>query len=395
MNCRHCGNELKHELVDLGLHPHSNAFGPKDQSLTQYPLVVMVCDKCFLTQCLDVGYDEKDIFGQKYPYKSGQNKAWVEHCDNLAKKLIKGCYVDRFSRIIEIGSNDGCGLSYLQSQGYNALGIDPSGTDNNEYSVPTISDFYGTATVIEYKLINLDVIICRNTLAQIPDINNFFKAINLSLKDEGVLIMEVPSLMNLINECQFDTIYHEHYFYFSLISLSHILRSHGLRFRYVEKIRTHGGSYRVWIEKGDTDFDIESDILSEEIAYGMADLRTYQGFQKEVNAVKNHFLSWLILNQDKNIIAYGAAAKGNTFLNFAGAGSDLLKLIVDFTPEKQGTFAPGSRIPVVDEDTIRSLKPTRIIILPWNWKDAIVERLSYVREWGCKFITFIPEYHEA
>ena len=394
MNCRFCGNELKHEFVDLGLQPHSNSFGPKNQSLTHYPLVAMACEKCFLVQTLDVGYSEKSIFGEKYPYRSGQNKAWVKHCDDLAKKLIDGCHIDEFSGILEIGSNDGCGLGYLRANDYDVLGIDPSGVRDNEYLVPTICDFYNVDAVSKYHLTKIDVILCRNTLAQIPDINGFFKAINLSLRDDGVLIIEVPSLMNLINQCQFDTIYHEHYFYFSLVSLSNILKAFGLRFRYVEDIDTHGGSYRVWIEKGEADPELEADFLAKEIAYGMKDIETYGGFQHEVDAIKNHFLSWLLLNKHQKIIGYGAAAKANTLLNFAGVKPDLLPLIVDFTPEKQEMFTPGSCIPVVSEDVIRTYKPSTIVIFPWNWKDAIIERLSYVREWGCKFVTFLPRYKE-
>lgn len=400
--CRFCGKELKYDFVDLGLSPLADEFLSAENSLKGqmfYPLKVKVCDNCFLVQAGEYSSPEK-LF-HDYKYMSSNSAMWLKHASDYADMIVERLSLKSDSTVVEIASNDGYLLQYFNKKGIRNYGVEPA--DNcaeiaRSKGIDVVTAFFGDKTAAELANTKgkADLIIGNNVLAHVPDINSFVEGMNILLKDNGTITMEFPHLLNLMKQCQFDTIYQEHFSYISLYAIKQVFEAHGLKIYDVEQIPTHGGSLRIYAEHSDGIIPISENVgnlLNEEIEYGINKIDTYLDFQKRVRKIKYKTLELLckLAEENKKVIGYGAAAKGNTFLNYCGIGREFLPYIVDVTPEKQGLFTPGRLIEVVGEEVISKIKPDYIAILPWNWKEEITKRLEFTREWGCKLITFIPE----
>jgi C-methyltransferase C-terminal domain/Putative zinc binding domain/Methyltransferase domain len=404
MNCRFCRKTLTHEFIDLVNAPPSNAFLTKEQLNEPevfYPLKLFVCDSCFLVQ---IGEYKKssDIFDSEYVYFSSFSKTWLAHAKKYADMMIGRYGYNQNSQIIEIASNDGYLLQYFQEKGIPSLGIEPAeGTAvaARKKGIETIVDFFGKR--LAHKLVNEgkkgDLVIGNNVLAHVPNINDFVQGLKILLKDKGLITMEFPHLMQLVENNQFDTIYHEHFSYFSLYTVQTIFKHHGLDIFDVEELGTHGGSLRVYIKHMEDDSKENSEkvlnLLDREDGKGMLDISYYLGFQEKADKVKYDLLDFLIdkKRQSKTIVGYGAAAKGNTLMNYCGIKRDMIDFVVDLSPYKQGKYLPGSHIPVVSEEQIKKLKPDYVLILPWNIKQEIMEQLSYIRMWNGHFFVAVPD----
>ena len=403
MNCRHCHVELKHNFIDLKTSPPSNAYLSKnalEKEEVWYPLKVMVCDHCWLVQTEDfVGADE--MFSEDYAYFSSFSASWLKHAQNYVEKMASRFSLNKSSSVVEIAANDGYLLQYVQQRDIPCYGIEPTKSTAaaaREKGISIIEDFFGEAKAKELAAQgrHADLTAANNVLAHVPDINDFVKGFSILLKENGVATFEFPHLLNLVIKNQFDTIYHEHYSYLSLITVQQIFKRNGLTVFDVEKLSTHGGSLRVYAQRSDTgQHAINSNVdnlIEEEIDNKLNTLTFYNGFQEKAEKVKNDLL--LFLKEAKKnkltVAAYGAAAKGNTLLNFAGINSELISYVVDLNPAKQNQFMPGSHIPIVNEEHLKKHRPDRIIILPWNLKKEIMEQLSYISAWKGKFITAIP-----
>jgi hypothetical protein len=409
MNCRHCNTPLNHTFLDLGFAPPSNAYLTADD-LTKpevyYPLKVRVCDRCWLVQTEDYP-GAVTLFSPDYAYFSSTSTIWLDHAARYARKVIAGFGLNADSRVIEIASNDGYLLKNFVAADIPCLGIEPTadtGATAQKLGIPVLKAFFcealGRDLAAQGKQASL--IIGNNVYAHVPDINDFTRGMKAALATEGNITLEFPHLLNLIRYSQFDTVYHEHFSYLSLYSVDRIFKAAGLRVRDVESLSTHGGSLRVYgcheADPRPTLPGVEK-MLAEENREGLQSLTTYQRFQKKADTVKNDLLDFLI-NQKKTgkqVAAYGAAAKGNTLLNYAGVKPDLLSFVCDAAASKQGKFLPGSRIPIVKEEMIKEQKPSYVIILPWNIKGEIMEQLDYIRDWGGKFVTAVPilEFFDA
>jgi 2-polyprenyl-3-methyl-5-hydroxy-6-metoxy-1,4-benzoquinol methylase len=403
MNCRFCGTILKYELIDLGYAPPSNAFLSKDQLKRQeihYPLKLFVCENCFLVQ-IDEYKKSREIFNAEYFYFSSFSKSWLDHAKNYAAMMINGFGYDCHSRIIEIASNDGYLLQFFKERGISTLGIEPAaGTavEAQKKGIETIVDFFtkDLARSLAEKGRKADLLIGNNVLAHIPDLNDFVTGLKMVLEPAGIITMEFPHLMQIIEHGQFDTIYHEHYSYFSLMTVNNIFRKHGLEIFDVQKLPTHGGSLRIFAHHAEdrTRQILEGvfDLVEEEISKGLNSLSYYEHFQKKADQVKYDLLEFLIQKKIAGckVAAYGAAAKGNTLLNYCGIKKDLVPFVVDASPHKQGRYLPGSHIPVLSENEIMIQKPDFILIMPWNIKEEIMAQLAYVRRWGGRFVIPIP-----
>jgi SAM-dependent methyltransferase len=403
VNCRFCGETLKHEFVDLVASPPSNAY------LTQsdlgrpefyFPLKLFVCSSCFLVQIDEYEKSEK-LFSDSYAYFSSYSTTWLAQCKSYAESIRRRLALGTHSLVIEVASNDGYLLQYFKEVGIPVLGIEPTKSTASaarEKGIETIEAFL-TRELAQQTVnrgVAADLLIGNNVLAHVPDINDFVEGLALLLKPQGVLTMEFPHLLRLVEECQFDTIYHEHFSYLSLVFVNKLFDRHGLVIFDVEQLPTHGGSLRVYASHMDRDKMKNSrsveEILSLERSHGLTTMEFFEGFQARVNAVKNEFLNFLIEQKGlgKVVIGYGAAAKGNTLLNYCGVKPDLLPFVVDRSPHKQGHYLPGSHIPIVEEDRIRERKPDFIVIFPWNLKQEITQQLAYIRDWGARFVTVIP-----
>ncbi len=404
MKCRFCGTTLTNEFIDLVNAPPSNAFLTEKQLNEPeifYPLKLFVCHNCFLVQ-IDEYRDSKKIFNQNYAYFSSYSTSWLEHAKRYVEMIIDRFGFDENSQVIEIASNDGYLLQYFQLKQIPVLGIEPAtnvAMSAQEKGIETIEDFFGVN--LANRLVSqdrmADLIIGNNVFAHVPDVNDFVAGLKIVLKDKGVITLEFPHLMQLIEQNQFDTIYHEHFSYFSFSTAKLIFEKHGLELFDVEQISTHGGSLRIYGKHKDDASKITSSnvaaLIKKEETRGMLTISYYKGFQGNVEKVKCDFVNFL-LNQKKNgkkVAAYGAAAKGNTLLNYCGIKKDLVEFVVDASPHKQGKFLPGSHIPVVKEHEITRWKPDYVLILPWNIKEEITEQLSYIRDWGGRFVTAVPE----
>ena len=405
MNCRFCNHKLSNLFVDLNSSPPSNAFLSKEQ-LNQgevyYPLILYVCDQCYLVQ-IDEYKKANEIFNQEYVYFSSYSTSWLKHCERYSEMVTNRFGLNEKSLVVEIASNDGYLLQYFKNKNIPVLGIEPThGTAGVAIAkgINTIVEFFGEA--FAKRIINdypkADLLIGNNVLAHVPDINDFVKGLKVALKEDGVITMEFPHLLKLIEDCQFDTIYHEHFSYLSFITVEKIFAAHGLTLFDVEEIPTHGGSLRIYGQHQEYTStrpvgpNVEA-LRSKEIAGRLKDMEYYKEFQQRVNKVKYGLLEFLINQRIKGarIAAYGAAAKGNTILNYCGVKHDLIDFVVDISPYKQGKYLPGAHIPVVNEDELRNQKPEYILILPWNIKNEIMEQLAYVKEWDAKFVIAIPE----
>lgn len=404
MNCRFCKKELTHEFVDLGFSPPSNSFLTKEQlnsPETFYPLKIMVCEKCFLVQ-IDELAKHDDIFNADYVYFSSFSTSWLAHAHAYTQMMIKRFGFNEKSQVIEIASNDGYLLQYFKEQGVPVLGIEPAANTAvvaKEKGIESVVDFFGVrlANLLVAKGTKADLLLGNNVLAHVPDINDFVGGLKILLKENGVITFEFPHLLQLIDKNQFDTIYHEHFSYFSFYTTQKIFEKHGLQLFDVEEIPTHGGSIRIFAKHKEDNSKTISDsvdrMLQKEKAFGLNELAIYQTFQKKAEKVKNDFTQFLLhAKQDgKKVAGYGAAAKGNTLLNFAGIKKDLLHFITDASPHKQNKFLPGVHIPVYDEQKIKMEKPDYVVVLPWNLKEEICAQLTYIKEWGGKFVVAVPE----
>jgi len=404
MKCRHCGEELNHTFIDLGSSPPSNSY-LTEQTMKEpekwYPLKVMVCGNCWLVQTEDfVGFGE--MFSEDYAYFSSYSSTWLEHARDYVDKMTSRFNLDSDSMVVEIAANDGYLLQYVKGKSIPCYGIEPTHSTAQaarEKNIEIIEEFFGVklAKDLVDKDRQADLIAANNVLAHVPDINDFVKGFSILLKPEGVATFEFPHLLNLVDKNQFDTIYHEHYSYLSLVAVRTIFEVNGLTIFDVEEIPTHGGSLRVFAQCKETgQHEISNNvnaILTIEEKSGINTLDFYSRLQQQAEKIKFGLLQFLMdeRNKMKKVAAYGAAAKGNTVLNFSGVRTDLISYVVDLNPAKQGKYMPGSRIPIVDEDKIKRDKPDYILILPWNIKNEVIEQLAYIREWGGKFVTSVPE----
>lgn len=405
MNCRFCNNRLKFVFLDLNNCPPSNSFltvEELNEAEVYYPLKLYVCDKCFLVQ-LDEYKKAKEIFNKDYLYFSSFSTSWLKHCELYADNVEKRFGLNNKSLVVEIASNDGYLLQFFKRKGIPVLGIEPTGNTAQvalEKGIETEIEFFGEAFAKDLNLrkIKADLLIGNNVLAHVPDINDFVKGLKIALKDDGVITMEFPHLLKLIDECQFDTVYHEHFSYLSFTTVSKIFDSHGLMIFDVDEIPTHGGSLRIYAQhKEFTNVraleKAVNSLLEKESDAGIFQMNFYDGFQGKINKIKYELLKFLLKqkSEGKKVAAYGAAAKGNTLLNYCGVRSDLIDFVVDASTYKQNKYLPGSHIPVCNEKKINDDKPDFIFILPWNIKDEIMKQLDYVKEWDANFFISIPE----
>jgi SAM-dependent methyltransferase len=403
MKCRFCHHELTHVFIDLVNAPPSNSFLTKDQlneSEVFYPLKLYVCDNCFLVQ-IDEYKEYGEIFNQDYVYFSSFSSSWLEHAKKYVDMITNRLRLSTESHVMEIASNDGYLLQYFKEKQIPCMGIEPSVNTAQvarEKGIEILEEFFG-ADLAESLVQNgrkADLIIGNNVLAHVPDINDFVSGLKTVLKNSGVVTMEFPHVMRLIDENQFDTIYHEHFSYLSFYTVHRIFKEHGLAIFDVEELPTHGGSLRIYARHDEDDskpvmLNVEV-LLEKEVAKGMVHLDYYLDFQQKADTVKYALLAFLLKQkvQGKKVAGYGAAAKGNTLLNYCGVKKDLIEFVVDASPHKQGKFLPGSHIPVVKEEEITRLKPDCILILPWNIKDEIIAQLDYIHAWEGKFVIPMP-----
>lgn len=403
MNCKHCRHELTQVFCDLQTCPPSNAMVKPEMinyPETYFPLKVFVCDKCWLVQ-VDELEKADAIFNNEYTYFSSYSTSWLQHAKAYTDYMTERFGLDQNSLVVEVASNDGYLLQYFKERNIPVLGVEPTANTAQvaiEKGIENIVDFFGS-NLAESKLKGkADLILGNNVLAHVPDINDFVKGVKIALKPNGVNTFEFPHLLKLVQHNQFDTIYHEHFSYLSLTNLVSVFGEQELEIFDVQELPTHGGSLRVFTKhKEDNSKQIEPTVaamLVKENAAGISSLAYYQNFQSKVEKIKYDFTDFLILQKraGKKVIGYGAAAKGNTLLNYCGIkGNDLIEFVVDASPYKQNKLLPGSRIPVISKEKIEEFKPDFIIIFPWNLKDEISEQLSYVRNWGAMFVIAIPE----
>lgn len=403
MKCRHCNQELEHTFADLGTSPPSNSY-LKEEHLNKpelfYPLRVKVCESCWLVQAEDFT-NREEFFSNDYAYFSSFSTTWLVHAKEYVDKMKARFELDKNSFVVEVASNDGYLLQYVKELSIPCLGIEPTKSTADAATIkgiPTLQEFFGVkladSLVRENK--KADLTAANNVLAHVPDINDFIAGFATLLKDTGVSTFEFPHLLQLVNHTQFDTIYHEHYSYLSLFAVRNIFLKNGLEVFDVEELSTHGGSLRVYAQKKNVGpqkiSERVTDLIEREKKAGIDSIAFYKGFQEKINFAKNRMLEFLIEANRNNslVVGYGAAAKGNTFLNYAGIRSDLVSFVVDKNPSKQNKFLPGSRIPIYSEQMIKERKPHFVVIFPWNLKGEISNQLSYIREWGGKFVVAIP-----
>jgi SAM-dependent methyltransferase len=402
-HCRFCRKPLTNLVVDLGMSPLCESYVPADRLNDMepfYPLVVYVCSECFLVQ-LDEYVPAQDIFTE-YAYFSSYADSWVEHSRLYTEMITERMGLDKNSFVVELASNDGYLLQHFVAKGIPVLGIEPAANIAkvaNEKGIPTKVEFFGAESakrlVAEGKM--ADLVLGNNVLAQVPDINDFVQGMKMILKPGGVVTMEFPHLMRLMTENQFDTIYHEHFSYFSYFTAKKIFAAHGLRLFDVEELSTHGGSLRIFgchdndAEKAETERSKE--LIERELKAGYNELEAYRAFEEQVKETKRKLLEFLIKarREGKSVAGYGAPGKGNTLLNYCGIRTDFVEYTVDRNPYKQGKFLPGTHIPIYTPDRIKQTKPDYVLILPWNFKDEIIKQNAFIREWGGQFVVPIPE----
>jgi len=404
MQCRFCKTQLKHVFIDLGNSPPSNSFLTKEQLNEPevfYPLKVYTCHNCFLVQ-IDEYKKSEAIFNNNYAYFSSYSSTWLTHAEKYSAMMIKRFGIDRNSKVVELASNDGYLLQYFKQKNIPILGIEPTANTADvaiKKGIETIIDFFGVRLAKELikKNIYADLLLGNNVLAHVPDIVDFVGGMKIILRKTGVITMEFPHLMQLVENNQFDTVYHEHFSYLSFHTVKQIFESQGLELFDVEEIPTHGGSLRIYAKhKEDKTKEISTNVaalLKKEEDKGMNALSYFNNFQQKALKVKIDLLNFLITqkNAARRIAAYGAAAKGNTLLNYCGVRNDMIEYVVDANPHKQGKFLPASHISVVNEQHLKNERPDFVIILPWNLKSEITEQLSYIGKWGGKFVIPVPE----
>ena len=401
--CRFCGETLHTGFADLGETPLANSYldnADPDAADPRYPLHAHVCDGCFLVQVEDV-VPAEEIFSD-YAYFSSFSTSWVAHAEAYTKMATKRFGLDTSSSVIEVASNDGYLLQHFVAAGIPALGIEPAvnvAKTAEANGVPTMAAFFGLelAKTLRAEETQADLLLGNNVLAHVPDINGFVAGLAHLLSEHGVLTMEFPHLARLIEDAQFDTIYHEHFSCFSLLVVEKVFARHGLRLFDVEELPTHGGSLRIFASQSDGDVRPEEDgllkVRRDETAMALDRVENYAGFQIRVEAIRDGLLAFLVRAQadGKTVAAYGAAAKGNTLLNYCGVDSTQINFVADISDQKQGKFLPGSRIPIVSPERLRDTKPDFVLILPWNLKREITTAHDYIADWGGQFVVAVPE----
>ena len=399
--CRFCNANLI-SFCDLGRSPLANSFLNKKQLQNKehfYPLHAYICEKCLLVQ-LEEFESPTNIFTD-YAYFSSYSQTWLKHCQDYTNQVISRFKLDGNKNVIEIASNDGYLLKYFKEANIPVLGIEPAlnvAQAAEASGVPTIKSFFNPELAKQLSVENkqADLLICNNVLAHVPNLNDFIAGLKLLLKPEGVITLEFPSLNKLIEQNQFDTIYHEHFSYFSFLIVEKIFSHHGLSLFDVDELNTHGGSFRIYAQhQENTDNPISENVSRVKLMEnnkGLDRLSSYLNFKKQVEVTKQQLYSFLTekKKQGKAIAAYGAPAKGNTLLNYCNIGTDLIDYTVDLNPGKQGHFLPGTHIPIFHPDKIKDTKPDYILILPWNIKTEIMEQINFINTWGGKFIIPIP-----
>jgi 2-polyprenyl-3-methyl-5-hydroxy-6-metoxy-1,4-benzoquinol methylase len=404
MQCRFCKTELEHVFIDLFNSPASNSFLTKEQLNEPevfYPLKVYTCSNCFLVQVDE--YKKSDaIFNNEYVYYSSYSTSWLAHAKQYVELMTNRFKLNENSQVIEIASNDGYLLQYFKQKNIPVLGIEPTANTAQvaeEKGIESLVDFFGVrlAETLTAKGIQADLLLGNNVLAHVPDINDFVGGMKIILKPQGVITMEFPHLMQLVENNQFDTIYHEHFSYLSFHTVKKIFEAQGLELFDVDELSTHGGSLRIYAKhKEGLTKEISDNVnalLKKEKDKGMLSLSYYNNFQQKALTIKLALTSFLIQQKKagKKVAAYGAAAKGNTLLNYCGIKNDLIGFVVDANPHKQNKWLPASHIPVVNEEYLRQAKPDFVILFPWNLKDEIIKQLSYIKNWNAQFVLPIPK----
>ena len=401
--CRYCQSVLRYTFVDLGMSPIANCY-LKQRQLNQmeafYPLHAYVCDHCFLVQLEE--FETPEHIFKDYAYFSSFSDTWLQHAKSYVNMIIERLQLSESSQIIEIASNDGYLLQYFLARGMSVLGIEPAANvamHAVNKGIPTVEKFFGenTARQLVQEGIKADLLIGNNVLAHVPKLNDFIRGMKILLGPQGVITLEFPHLMRLMDENQFDTIYHEHFSYFSFTTVTNIFSFHRLTIFDVEELSTHGGSLRIYARHSEyTSNTINQhviDLLNREKLSGLMSLEHYLSFSKKIQKAKYDMLRFLISAKEggKSIVGYGAPAKASTLLNYCGIRTDFIDYTVDRNPQKQGCYLPGSHIPIIHPDQIKITQPDYIFILPWNLTSEIIEQIAYIREWGGKFVVLIPE----
>lgn len=400
--CRFCHHMLRDVVIDLGASPLSNAYIPTERHMEMepfYPLKVWFCPQCGLVQ-LEEFTSPSAIFSD-YDYFSSYSETWLAHARHYVEHMTRDYGINKSSQVVEIASNDGYLLQYFIQKGIKALGVEPAANVAEvarQKGVPTENVFFGehTARKLKERGYAADLVLGNNVLAHVPDINDFVEGFHVLLKPEGFMTVEFPHLLNLIRETQFDTIYHEHFSYLSLKTVRTIFAEHGLQVFHVEELSTHGGSLRVFachVERPRAVSSAVEEILTREQAFGLMKFAGYQNLADAALKIKLDLLDFLICARraTKKVCGYGAAAKGNTLLNYAGVRHDLIDAVADRNPHKQGKYLPGSRIPVITPEKLLEMRPDYVLILPWNLGEEITAQLAKIRDWGGRFVTAVPE----
>jgi SAM-dependent methyltransferase len=404
-SCRFCGAALEHTFVDLGMSPLCESYVPADRVAAMeafYPLHAKVCEGCLLVQLEE--FVTADAIFSEYAYFSSYSDSWVAHARNYVEMAVERFGLDASSLVVELASNDGYLLQHVAERGIPALGIEPAAnvaSAARERGIETVVEFFGRelAASLAAEGRSADLLVANNVMAHVPDLNDFVGGIEIVLAPEGVATIEVPHLLRLVESNQFDTIYHEHFSYFSLLSARKVLEAHGLELFDVDELKSHGGSLRLYAQRAGSGRQPMASRVEElaerERGLGFDTLEAHRSFSRQVNETKWRLLEFLIARrrEGKRIAGYGAPGKGNTLLNFCGIRGDLLDYTVDRNPYKQGRFLPGTHIPIRHPEVLEQDRPDFILILPWNLKEEIVEQLAYAREWGARFIVPIPMVH--
>jgi hypothetical protein len=402
VKCRFCATQLRDVFLDLGSAPPSNAFltaANLNAPELYFPLRLYTCPDCYLVQVDEVQKHDA-LFSSDYVYFSSYSRTWLAHAEDYVQVVTQRLGLGRSSMVMEIASNDGYLLQFVKARGIPCVGIEPTKSTAavaRERGIESLERFFGRDFAQEFagSRGRADLVIGNNVLAHVPDINDFVAGMVLVLAAEGVATVEFPHLLELIAQRQFDTVYHEHFSYFSLLTVQRIFAAHGLRIWNVDQLSTHGGSLRVWACHSNATHQQTASVaalLQKESAAGMQKMDYYRGFQPLAETIKNAFLAFLLecKQRGKQVVGYGAAAKGNTLLNYAGVKPDLLRYVIDASPHKQGRYLPGSHIEVVTESRLRADRPEFVLILPWNLQQEITEQLAYIRDWDGRFVTAVP-----
>ncbi len=408
MKCRHCASELTLPLVDLGSAPPSNSYltartlhAPEKW----FPLRVLVCEQCWLAQTEDFAQSD-ELFDANYAYFSGFSTSWLTHSERYVVDMTALLGLNADSHVVEVAANDGYLLQYVLARGIPCTGVEPTASTAaaaRAKGIPIVEEFFGLrlAQQLAGQGKRADLTAANNVLAHVPDINDFVAGFAVLLKDNGVATFEFPHLLRLLAETQFDTIYHEHFSYLSLTAVQRIFRTNGLDVFRVDELPTHGGSMRVFAQRSESGKRaIEASVgamLTQEAASGMLQSEHYRNFQARTDRIKHQLMQFLLdaQREGKTVAAYGAAAKGNTLLNYAGIRPDLVAFVADRNPAKQGKCMPGSRIPIVDENALKAARPDYILIFPWNLRAELTQQLAYVKDWGGKLVTAVPNLQIA